>query len=341
VPGELVLGLDDFGVRVFRAVARQPGSGVDEVARLTGLPGEVVAAEVRHQHDLDLLRPSGRGWTACDPVGALRAAQAGRDVATAEERQALRDERTALARAGLFADYLVGQASLRGRDEVLGVLHGAHVRARLRELAESARADLRALVDAVPAPGGAIDSELLDAMVRAAGRGVRVSAVFTASALAGIRTDARGNPIPAPDWVRQRTHVPMRALVADHAAAVVPVDPVNLGRGAIVVTVPELVAVVDQLIDDLYATARPPDQQPPATTALSVADQAREYLASRPRARAIVGLLARGHGDSAIAAMLGVHRRTVHRDIDELMTHLGVRSRFALGVALADMDLTE
>jgi DNA-binding CsgD family transcriptional regulator len=56
------------------------------------------------------------------------------------------------------------------------------------------------------------------------------------------------------------------------------------------------------------------------------------------RQRQIVALLAADAHDDAIASSLGVSVRTVRSDIAEVMRILGVRSRFAAGVRLSEMD---
>jgi DNA-binding CsgD family transcriptional regulator len=327
-----VLGLDELGIRVFRAAARHPGSGVEALAEWTGLPTALVASEVCHQRTLGLLRANGLGWAARDPVAVLTEAHAQRAARTAAEQQARRDERVALARSGLFADYLSGRRRPGTHDGIVDVLRGEQIWARLAELAETAGDDLRFLMDGGPVHGGC-PGQLADAVVRAHRRGVRVAAVWTPDVCPTVR-DAIA-PTGAPSgWVRERDHVPMRALVADGATALVPVDPANLGRGAFVVAAPELVAGVGQLVGDLYDAAMPVSASGPGDDRdLEGSGQGGRRL------RAVVALLAAGYHDEAIAGQLGVHPRTVRGDVDALMARHNVRTRFALGAALADTGL--
>ncbi|MBL7490988.1 hypothetical protein I6A62_23520 [Frankia sp. AgW1.1] len=326
-----LLGLGELGLRLFRAVAREPGSDLTTLAGLTGAPVEQVEAEARRQIAAGLLTDAGGRWEARDPAAVLANRQA-RELRT--QHQAHRAESAALARAGLLADYLTGRHHRRSR--AYEVLSPRQMWARLAEVTESAQTDLRFLLDGAPAPAND-RAEVAGALVRAAGRGVRVTGVWTPSP--EVPPDLV--QLPPPSHIQVYPHVPLRAVVVDHATALVPIDAPRLDRGGYAFTSPGLVALVTSLVDLVHANAaRDPAGSVGAEGAPDASPTAAELNPSPAlRRQAICDLLATGARDPEIAVRLGVPVRTIRRDISVLMAQTGTRSRFALGVALADDHL--
>ncbi|ADP80543.1 LuxR family transcriptional regulator [Pseudofrankia inefficax] len=330
-----LLGLGELGLRLFRAVAREPGSDLTTLAGLTGDPVEAVEAEARRQIAAGLLTDVGGRWEARDPAAVLADRQA---LELRSQHQAHRAERAALARAGLLADYLTGRHHRRGR--AYEVLSPRQMWARLAEVTESAQTDLRFLLDGGPAPAND-RAEVAGALVRAAGRGVRVTGVCAPSPEAPPELVQ----LPPPSRVQVYPHVPLRAVVVDHATALVPINAPRLDRGGYAFTSPGLVALVTSLVDLVHANAA----RDPAGGVGSVvgaegapdASPTAAELSPSPalRRQAICDLLATGARDPEIAVRLGVPVRTIRRDISVLMAQTGTRSRFALGVALANDHL--
>jgi hypothetical protein len=323
-----LLGLDELGLRVFRAVARHPGSDPRTLAGLTGVPVEAVEAEARRQIATGLLTDLGGRWEARDPAAVLADRQA---LELRTQHQEHRAQRAALTRAGLLADYLNGRHQRRSRAYEL--LSPRQMWTRLAEVIESARTDLRFLLDGAPVAAGD-RADVADALVRASDRGVRVTGVWAPP------PGAPADPVrlPPPCRIQAYPHVPLRAVVVDHTTALVPVSPPRLDRGGYAFTSPGLVAMVTSLIDLVHANAaRHGDgvDAHPGTGPAAISLNPSPGL----RRQAICDLLATGARDPEIALRLGIPVRTVRRDIAALMAQTGARSRFALGVALANDHL--
>lgn len=119
------------------------------------------------------------------------------------------------------------------------------------------------------------------------------------------------------DQVRVSADVPTGLVVCDRAEAVVPVDATDPSRGALVVTARGMVAALAALFDHLWSDA------------MAVCPRPRDGLTEQERQ--VLGLLARGVTDDAVAARLGTSARSVRRIMAGLMGRLGARSRFEAG----------
>jgi len=118
-----------------------------------------------------------------------------------------------------------------------------------------------------------------------------------------------------------------RMIVMDEQVAVVPIDPKDSARGALVIRQPALITSLVRLFHSLWAEAAEitlPDEVVPApaptTTELDGQDQQ------------ILSLLAGGNTDDSIARVVGISARHLRRKIQSLMTRLGAVSRFEAGV---------
>jgi len=119
-----------------------------------------------------------------------------------------------------------------------------------------------------------------------------------------------------------------RMVIMDEQVAVVPVDPANSRRGALIVRNPGLVAGfldlfhrVWQDAEDLPWTAEGTERAP--TSKIS------------PQDKRILELLASGCTDETSAREVGVSVRHLRRTISRLMQELGATSRFEAGVEAA------
>jgi DNA-binding CsgD family transcriptional regulator len=99
-------------------------------------------------------------------------------------------------------------------------------------------------------------------------------------------------------------------------------------RTALLVRRPDLVAAAKDLFGAALATSVP--------AAAAMADDPRPWLA--PRQRDIIDLLAQDLHDDEVADQLGVSIRTVRGDIEVVRRLLGVRTRFAVGYRLGQLD---
>jgi DNA-binding CsgD family transcriptional regulator len=121
---------------------------------------------------------------------------------------------------------------------------------------------------------------------------------------------------------RELPSVPTKVMIFDRRVAVLPLDPLDVAKGALELAVPDAVRSVAAWFLRQWDTARPP----------------REGLATTvdftPREQSIVALLAAGHTDASAAAQLGVSVRTVAYAVRGLMDRYNVQNRFQLGLVL-------
>lgn len=122
-----------------------------------------------------------------------------------------------------------------------------------------------------------------------------------------------------------RNHID-RMIIIDEQVAVVPVDPADSAKGALIVRHPGLLAGFVDLFSrtwtdstDLWGT----EQCPEVEAGVSTQD------------RRILELLARGCTDETSAREVGVSVRHLRRSISRLMQELGATSRFEAGVEAA------
>ena len=110
----------------------------------------------------------------------------------------------------------------------------------------------------------------------------------------------------------------------DRATAFLPLNPaIHFSAGVWEISTP---LVVEQLVSFFmqhWSRAIEPSRQ----------DWAPPRVLS-PRERAIVGLLATGATDAAVAARLNLSVRTIAYTLRDLMEHYGVQTRFQLGLVL-------
>jgi DNA-binding CsgD family transcriptional regulator len=124
---------------------------------------------------------------------------------------------------------------------------------------------------------------------------------------------------------RELPSLPIKLIIVDRRVAVLPLDPHDIGQGALEVRDPPAVEELVARFLSLWATAGTSKNGPTMSIELT------------PRERAIVNLLAGGHTDSSASASLGLSRRTVVYAIQGLMERCGVQNRFQLGLVLGPL----
>jgi len=125
---------------------------------------------------------------------------------------------------------------------------------------------------------------------------------------------------------RELPSLPIKLIVVDRRVAVLPLDPHDIGQGALEVRDPPAIEELVARFLSLWATAGTSKNGPTMSIELT------------PRERAIVSLLAAGHTDSSASACLGLSRRTVVYAVQGLMERCGVQNRFQLGLVLGPLS---
>jgi DNA-binding CsgD family transcriptional regulator/sugar-specific transcriptional regulator TrmB len=202
----------------------------------------------------------------------------------------------------------------------------AEVRERLEELAFFTRSSVYAVQ-----PGGPKSKESLDASRPLDQRGLRRGLDMRVLHDRAVLDDELNRAylrelVGGGARVRVSRQPLSRMVIMDREIAVVPLDPGDSRRGALVVRQPGLVAGLIDLFSRLWSDAEelddPDDVCAPPPLPEPPADHDRQVLA----------LLASGATDETSARELGVSVRHLRRTIARLMTQLGASSRFEAGV---------
>jgi DNA-binding CsgD family transcriptional regulator len=203
------------------------------------------------------------------------------------------------------------------------------VRRRLQELAMSAKDQVLSFSPAATNPAAArLASRPLD--LAALARGVQMQTIYTDT----IALD--------PDWltyaqemvdagaeVRLAAKLPMRMIVIDSTAAIVPRNPNNDVDGAFIIRQETFVLGLLALFECYWNLGRP------------LPSAVEDLVDCSSVELAVVRLLATGAKDDAVARQLGTSVRTVRRVVRTLMTRAKVNSRYAFGVFVAGHEWLE
>ncbi|WP_051775937.1 hypothetical protein, partial [Actinoalloteichus caeruleus] len=316
------LGFTAEQERVYRALLADPDSDLAGLAR-TGTPGTVRAAlaglvelgVARFRAD----RPSG--------VELPRPSVALGDLIERTEDELLRRHRRvgdtrsevpALAEqhAGTTAGPLTGQGVERLTDV-------DQVRERLAELSFFTRTSVYSVhPSARPSPESVAAARPLD--VRSQRRGVEMRVIHEASVVTDHRVRDHLREAAASGARIRLSDLPVeRMIIMDEEVVVVPSDPSDTRRGALVVRQAGLVRGFLHLFHRIWAEAADltTSDDPPA----DLTEEDRQLLA----------LLAEGRTDETAARAVGVSVRHLRRRIARLMHRLQAASRFEAGVALS------
>jgi DNA-binding NarL/FixJ family response regulator len=315
------LGLSPLGLAIWEQVALRPYSSAESIAELLGTTSEEVTAELEKQAQKGQVRAVGGAWIAQDLAAWLDAAhareQAEQALATAERAR----QRADLLRSHLPSVHRQGTRKLVGGDGTETVSQ-EDVTVRIVELVEQATHSLRFMLASVN--GFDQNGPVVEALIRAAGRGVRLSSVWTPACIEAARRGAAGK-LPPLGWVRSNPDVPYRAVLRDDETILVQRSPEDLNYGALVISHPPTVGLYAALIDGLFADGEHLVQPDPA-----------EYR-QRQQDSQIIQLIAAGTTNKAIGVQIGYSERTVQRRISELMAKYEASSRIELVVKAGDL----
>ncbi|WP_405010844.1 LuxR C-terminal-related transcriptional regulator [Kitasatospora sp. NBC_01539] len=317
------IGLDPFGEAVYRTMLLHPELDTGGIAeRLESAEADVRAALDRLA-DLALTRPTGSSdrWRAVNPELGLATLLARQEAEAVRRQQEI--ERSRAAMAGLIAEYASVHAPANQPGiELISNLD--EVRDRLVQLASDAAAEVLSFAPGGPQPPQVMEaSRTLDQQTLE--RGVRMRTVYQDS----VRNDPA--TVQYARWlhglggaVRTVPTLPLRMILVDNATAIVPIDPEDARKGAVLLRSPGVIAALRALFEQVWEQARPLGEGvtrgPHGLTA-----QERELLR----------LLAEGLTDERAGQRLGVSLRTVRRMMADLMVRMDARSRFQAGIQVA------
>ncbi|MFH8386567.1 LuxR C-terminal-related transcriptional regulator [Kitasatospora sp. NPDC018058] len=309
------LGVAEDEELVYRSALRSPGLGAEALALAAGLDTDELRAVLERLESAGMVTTAdGQGIVATDPFVVTERlvesrltelqAEIQRVIASRHVVNALLDEQ----RNGRRQSPPEGVERVEGADRV---------RARIDELAFFAHHELLSVQPNGPLSTAAIEGAK-EADMRALRRGLTMQTIMrtdalhdqqTADYLAELR--ARGAQVRTLDGPLERM------LIFDRRTALVPMDPRESGRGALVVHQPGMISSLITLFDRFWEAAKDLDQ---------------EHLAEIEQQ--VLRTMVRVEKDEAGARELGISVRTYRGHIAHLLRRLNATHR-AQGVLAA------
>lgn len=326
--GELnTLGLDQAEERTYEALLKERAAGAEELARLLGLPRERLDQALGHlvEHGIALPADGGGLPHPAAPAAAIRT--------LIHRRQAELHLRSAeLERLRMSADQLAGRLMSGSPSAPEG---GIEVVTGLKEIGERAEYLLAsaerevAILDRPPyvkgprgeplgdegSPTPCLDIESL------LNRGVEVRTVLDRNGL-GHPGRMRSLTALVEQGLRARvaTAVPTKLIAVDRRITLLPpADAADPTASALVIGDALLGNALVPLFETVWERATPLGGSGSSCGSLPTAQ------------KELLGLLAAGLKDEAIARRLGVHVHTARRRISRLLETLGAETRFQAG----------
>lgn len=318
-----VLGLAEEAERVYLALVAQPRCTASELGRTVRLPAPAVGRLLSQLVGDGLAsRSAGRPprFSATPPDVAVTALIHERERQLNEARALVHRLTETHREATRIAHPELGVELLTDRDEISSAVH---------RLTADARHQVRAFdrPPYVDRPGSNLDQQLER---QRAGVAHRVVYDRAAVSWPGRLHDDIVPSVRAGERARVRPELPLKLVISDSAAALIPFSLAVRGQSAayLIRRSPMLVAL-ESLFESEWERAVPlteagapvggRDGQPGADPSAEEPD---------PETRALLSLLAAGLTDSAIARAQGWSERTTQRRIQRLMERLGASTRF-------------
>jgi sugar-specific transcriptional regulator TrmB/DNA-binding CsgD family transcriptional regulator len=321
------LGFTEEQERVYLALLSAPTSDLVSLARQTLLDEEGLRNVLDGLSEFGVVRITSAGLSVLDPIVGL-----GRLIERVEDELMARYRLVSGLRAevGVLQAGFVRAPTVADEPEIERVAGVKAVRERIAELSFFARDYVCAIH-----PGGPQSLEALEASrpldMRAIRRRLRMRLIHEAQLIDDeINRSYLRELVTLGVNVRLVEHASGRMLIFDGRAAVVPMDPLDSKRGALIVRHPALIAGLQDLFERVWESAQglPPDA--PGSHALAgengpITDQDRRLLA----------MLSSGMTDETAAREIGVSVRHLRRRMSRLMAMMGARSRFEAGAEAA------
>ncbi|PIM70868.1 helix-turn-helix transcriptional regulator [Streptomyces sp. JV178] len=330
-----LLGLTAMEERVYRHFLRNPGTTAEDIHLLLHASQDIVGAALRRLTELGLLRRAeataeGGARTAADPAaagsetgGTLTAADPEVAVGLLTDRRLseLHHELQQVTRPRhLVAELRAEQgAHTQAGGGVERMTNLAQIRDRIDDLAFFAREEIlsvepyRALTRENIAHARPLDSRCLR-------RGVHIRSVVLKDALDDPATAAYLRELNAQGArIRVAADIAERVLVYDRHTALVPADPSDTSRGALVAQEPGLVASILALFEKIW------DQATDLTDLLGAPAPESESLT--PMELEVLKSMCRVTKDEIGARELGVSLRTYRRHVADVLRTLNASNR--------------
>lgn len=318
-------GLPPAAGDVLEFLITHPESTPAEVAGATGLSPSRVSRLLRLLSTellaVQVSRSPAR-WSASPPRPAIGAMLARR--------------RTRLAELEMYADQLHevynSTANHRFASDQFEVLDTPQrVSARYTHLLGTARVEVLHLAMppyiAATASDSPVGLETQEVVIR---QGVRFRSVYDADTFGdflSLETARRGDQMGGE--IRLSSGLPMKLVMFDAAAAIMPLRTDDPSAGSLLVYSPTLLQVLSALFEKLWEHAIPWTSD---GTVGKDSIPSPAYPAPDARVAQMLRLMSLGLKDDAIARVLGVSRRTIQQWVSDVGTMLGARTRFQIAL---------
>jgi DNA-binding CsgD family transcriptional regulator len=314
-----VAGLDPLAGRVLEHLVAVRSADRDEVASAAGVSFSEAERALRNLTDLALASQIGGTvprWAASPPRPALGALLARRraELAHVEDLvERLYEAHEAVSRP-------------RATDMVEVLTSEAVVPERYRQLLTESSFEVLHLAR----PPYVTDTSASTGAVGVT-PGVRMRSVYETDGFTdavSFRTAQRGTGQGGK--LRLTSRIPVKLVIFDRAAALLPIWGDRPSSGSLVVHSPALVMALVALFESVWERAEPVSLT--RQHDLSEADSGLPPAGRDVRTREILRMMAAGMKDETIARILNLSRRTVQQHISDVGALLGARTRFQIAV---------
>lgn len=324
------LGFSPEQERLYRALLVDRTSTAEELAAETRLELTEVLAHCEQLVAFGVLKPdqaSRSGFAVPNPAVTI-----GQLIEHCEDDLLRRYRRASETRSVIGElELLYSVPTARdAEDHAVERLEDVHaIRERLEELSFFTRNSVYSIQ-----PGGPQSRESLEASrpldQRGIRRGLEIRVIHEASVLDDELNRAYLRELVMGGAKVRITHQQVdRMIIMDGKVAVVPVDPTNSRRGALIVRHPGLLS---GFLDLFHRAWQDASELPWHTDGDSGGDQPAPATEISEQDKRILQLLASGCTDETSAREVGVSVRHLRRTISRLMQELGANSRFEAGV---------
>lgn len=317
------LGLSELEERLYLGLLADRWTTADDFASHVDIDEMTAIRSLDRLVELGLVAPENTPRTVPPQVRYARL------IADAEME--LQRDQADLARAKRSLAILAAEQNQLGtRESLISLSPIEVVRARLRELADSAELDVLSVH-----PGNAHQVEAMEAskpLNRAIlKRGVGIRCLYQTSITNDRRSVEYGRwMLELGGEVRTVPVVAQQMIIVDRKIALIPIDARNPGDGALEVQHPSVLSVFVAMFEQSWAGAAAL-AAPRAEVDLGLSEQERELLR----------LFVRGHSDQSAARILAVSLRTVRRMVAALCERMSAHSRFELGARAAQLGVLD
>ncbi|MEU6873856.1 helix-turn-helix transcriptional regulator [Streptomyces sp. NPDC046751] len=312
-----VFGVSEAEEEIYRHFLRNPGTTTDHLHLLLHTTSASARAHVERLQKLGLLHPEEPDLRVfpTDPEIAVAHLIDLRLHALHQEFQRVTRSRHVID--GLRAEQNTRKPPAAGIEQLEGL---AQIRNRIDDLAFFAREEILSVEPYTKlSPENIARSRPLD--LRCLRRGVKIRNVVIRDALRDPATAAYLKELAGHGaMIRVTERGAERLLVYDRKAALVPLDPHDTSRGALLAHRSGLVCNIIALFEKIW------DQAADLAQAEGEAEEAPDDRLSETEHRVLVSMCSVGK-DEAGARELGVSVRTYRRYVAELMQTLGAASR--------------